>query len=146
MRVLRCLLTLFMAGTLFLTACAGPLEKNQRLWQSQGTSGYRYQLQVFCFCPTEITSAVVIEVHGGVASRMYYVWDGSAVTNDFFDRFDTIDKLFEVLKDAYNRKAYEVLVEYDTTRGFPVRVSIDYIKEAVDEELAFTVSEFLTLN
>jgi hypothetical protein len=36
-------------------------------------------------------------------------------------------------------------VTYDATYGFPTEMSIDFIKEAADDELYFTVSGFEAL-
>jgi len=71
-----------------------------------------------------------------------YIASGDQASDEFFNRFDTADKLFEVIRDAYDRKADTISVAYDASSGIPISVTIDYLKNAVDEELAFTVGKF----
>jgi hypothetical protein len=33
-------------------------------------------------------------------------------------------------------------VEYDESKGFPISIDIDYIKNAVDDEVFYSVSEY----
>ncbi len=61
---------------------------------------------------------------------------------DYFQRFATIDKLFAQLKKDMGGEADKVTVEYDETYGFPKQVSVDFIENAMDDELGLTVSEF----
>ena len=58
----------------------------------------------------------------------------------------TIDALFDEIQDAINREAHLVIAEYDSQLGFPKSVSIDYIREAADDEMAFSVSAFHLLD
>ena len=41
--------------------------------------------------------------------------------------------------------AEEIQISYDATYGFPNSIAIDYIKEAVDDELSLQVSDFEVL-
>ncbi|HSB03196.1 MAG TPA: DUF6174 domain-containing protein, partial [Anaerolineales bacterium] len=73
-------------------------------------------------------------------------------SRELFEKYATIDKIFAGIErdfqdtaatgDPDPRKADEVLVEYDETYGFPTKVNIDFIKNAVDDELALTISNF----
>ena len=56
--------------------------------------------------------------------------------------YKTIDELFDVIKDARTRSAYKLEVEYDDSKGFPVSIDIDYIKDAVDDEIFYSISEY----
>ena len=51
----------------------------------------------------------------------------------------TIDGLFDLIQDAYDRNAHEVQVEFDPSRGYPTRIYIDYSEMIADEELGFTL-------
>jgi hypothetical protein len=62
---------------------------------------------------------------------------------EYFNTFATIDRLFAELEGAMgSADAGEITVKYDAALGFPAEASIDYIKEAVDDELYVTVSGF----
>ncbi len=51
----------------------------------------------------------------------------------------TIDGLFDLVQDVYDRKTYAVQVEFDPSRGYPTRIYIDYSEMIADEELGFTL-------
>ena len=76
--------------------------------------------------------------------------DGTAVAeNDpsytYFVEVATVERLFEKLSSSLNGGADEVLVTYDDTYGFPSTISIDQIKEAIDDEIAYQVDNFEVL-
>jgi hypothetical protein len=60
------------------------------------------------------------------------------------ESYATIDRLFTQLKSALD-EADEVATTYDSTYGFPTSISIDQIKQAVDDELFITVDHFEVL-
>jgi hypothetical protein len=57
-------------------------------------------------------------------------------------RGDDFAQIREALDDP---KAGKVAVRYDAHRGFPRRASIDRIKNAIDDEIAWTVDRFRPL-
>lgn len=67
---------------------------------------------------------------------------GQPVTEfqDSFLPYASIDKLFDTLEKAQNGGADKVTVEYDSQRGYPSSIYIDYIEQAADDEMSFTVS------
>lgn len=115
-------------------------------WQAARISHYRLNLAVGCFCPFTQKMPLSIEVMNGQVISMRFK-DGSQVSpseQKIFEEYRTIDALFDFTEDAIG-KADEIQVAYDPTYGFPVRVSIDYIKQAVDDELMLSVSDFQPL-
>jgi hypothetical protein len=62
-----------------------------------------------------------------------------------YDDYRTIDGLFDFLADAY-RRAEDVRVEYHPTDGYPTSVYVDYQRIVADEELGFTVSDFMPVD
>ena len=149
---LRWLVVLMSAVLPFLSACAGPysdaqkeLRQNEQRWEAQKFDDYRYTLRILCFCPTEITDPVVVEVRGGVTVSLTYAVDGRPATNDLFESANTIDELFDIIRDAISQKASKLTVEYDGAMGYPKQITIDPIETAIDEERAYTVSELTPL-
>ena len=143
------LLTLFIA--LALSACAmgnqSELSTNQQKWQNANISHYHYNLSISCFCVFSQDMPLVIEVQDGEVVSMEYS-TGNAIdpsSLEYFQRFSTIDRIFEQLEKDSNGEADEVVVAYDATYGFPNDVMIDYVKEATDDEIWFTVSGFEAL-
>jgi hypothetical protein len=108
-----------------VTGCSSPyktiqsqLRENQRVWQDQDVSDYRYRLQIGCFCPQEITQPVVIEVRDGNAVSITYADSGLAASNGIFQGYDTVGELFAVVQDAIDGKADEITVSYDVAAGY----------------------------
>lgn len=136
---------------IILAACTGVSEYDQSLakWQDADISHYRFQLFIGCFCPFAEDMPLTIEVLDGEVVSITSA-DGSPVetTDPSFETYNsyaTIDRLFLELKANLSGEAEEVVVTYDPTYGFPVNISIDWIKAAVDDELSLQVSNFEVL-
>jgi len=99
----------------------------------------------FLLSPPEVTSPFIVEVLDGVQVSIAYAETGAEVETEFFNASKTIDKLFGVVEDAIKRQTDEISVTYDSRFGYPTHIRIDYLKEAVDEEIAYKASEFKLL-
>jgi hypothetical protein len=140
-------LTLF---TMLLSACLPPanpeLGRNREKWRAASISHYRFSLFVGCFCPFTQRMPLTIEVREGRVVSMTYS-DGAAVPDadrPMYAQYETIDALFSFVRDAISR-ADEIHIAYDPDHGFPSSVQIDFIKNAMDDELALNVQSFETL-
>lgn len=122
------------------------LRKNQQLWAKQNLRNYRYTLQVNCFCPPQITQPVVIEVRRGRTVSTRAANNRNTVNRDFFKDYDSVDKLFEIIRDAVAKNAHRIEVNYHPTLGYPTKVSIDYSQQMADEERYFTVERLEAIN
>jgi hypothetical protein len=133
---------------LVLAACSvgsrSEVQRNQQKWQDAGVSHYRYDLFVGCFCVFSQDMPLVIEVKDGQVVSMKYQSgkEIDAGSREIFDKYATIDRLFTELETNIYGKADEVTVTYDPIYGFPAKVNVDFIKNAVDDELALTISNF----
>ena len=127
------------------------VEQAREKWQAANISHYRYNLSIGCFCVFTQDMPLVIEVKDGQVVSMQYQSGKQVDANlvDYFQRFATIDRLFDdiangfVVKenaDTAGDKADEVKVTYDETYGFPTQISIDFIKNAMDDELGLQIS------
>jgi len=143
--------SLILLLVIILTACSGigqsDFSRNQQKWQDANISHYRFNLFVGCFCVFSQDMPLVIEVKDGEIVAMEYqtgnpLDDGN---REYFSKFATIDRLFSELEVDLAGEADEVTVIYDSTHGFPTEISIDFIKEAADDELYLTVSNFEAL-
>lgn len=134
-------------AALLLSSCSilpnRDLNSAKARWQNAHVSHYRYQLRVGCFCAFMDRMPLMVEVANGTLKSMAYN-DGTPVPPDqlpTFARYSPIDTMFSFTADALHR-ADEVKVEYDATYGFPSTVQIDYMKDAVDDELALSITNF----
>jgi len=124
------------------------IERNKEKWQNANISHYRYKLHLSCFCVFSQDMPLVIEVMDGKIVSMEYQNGNEidATNRELFERYATIDRIFSELEADLAGAADEVtVVTFDPTYGFPVDVTIDYVKEATDDELYLTVSGFEAL-
>jgi hypothetical protein len=128
-----------------MIGCSEPLGPEQddlaeamSRWEDAGLQDYVFEFQRLCFCGGDTIRRVRIVVRSGAVTAATYVDDGPPVSGGLED-FPTIDALFEEIQDAIDREAHELTASYHPALGYPTAVSIDYIENAVDEEMAFNV-------
>ena len=135
-----------------LAACASAnalgsqseIEQNHEKWQKAGISHYRYHLSISCFCVFTQDMPLILEVQDGKVVSMEYQ-NGKQIDpslTELFEKYATIDRVFTELEAGLNGAADEVIVKYDPTYGFPTEVTIDVEKQATDDELYLTLSDF----
>jgi len=136
-----------------LTACSAgtstELEKNRQTWQDSGITHYRFSLNIGCFCAFRSQMPITVEVQNGEIISITYP-DGTLAAEtdpgyETFSRYATIERIFSELEAGLAGDAEEVTVTYDSARGYPSEIYFDYIKDAVDDELSLTVSNFEVL-
>ena len=128
------------SGCSSVTDPENELAQARRLWGDSAPAAYSITISRGCFCPQEVPSPVVVAVRNGVIESRHYKTTGAPVSAAYADGFPGVDGLFDVIEDALKR-ADRVDATYDPTLGYPVQVSIDYIKNAIDDELAFGVTD-----
>jgi hypothetical protein len=112
-------------------------------WEQSNIKNYEYQLRVNCFCPPNVTFPVIMKVADGVNISAEYAQEPKEITNNYFKQYDTIDKLFDVIQKSIDDKVASLIVEYDGTYGYPKSITIDRIKDAIDDEIAFFIEVFI---
>jgi len=139
--------------TLVLAACTAvgnamgsqsEIEQNKENWQDANISHYRYNLHISCFCVFVENMPLVIEVQDGEVISMEFQ-NGNEIDPsllELFDKYATIDRLFAEIEADLNGAADKVTVEYDPIYGFPTKADIDFVEEAIDDELYLTISNF----
>ena len=135
-----------LTALLLLGACASPttpqneLDEYRSMWEAQRLTDYTFDVVRNCFCQF-MGSDVRVTVKDGVITDVTEL--ASEVARDP-ELFRTIDGLFNLIQDAYDRNAHEVQVEFDPGRGYPTRIWIDYVQMMVDEEMGFTLLSDVT--
>lgn len=113
------------------------LQRNREVWDGTRLPSHRYNLRRSCFCPPPNYIEVRVVNH-----EVREIVDPD--NGDPIEMLDpsfpvTIDDLFDLLDDAIDW-ADSVYVEYHEY-GPPIRIGIDYIREAVDDEISFVLSD-----
>lgn len=130
-----------------LTSCnsGSALQQNRDKWEAQNFNHYRFTVVVSCFCPFAGAEMTYEVLNGQVVSQSVQAPPereiDEAQVGDFYQPYNTIEKVFEYVEEAV-KEADETTIEYDPTYGFPTQVSIDWIKEAGDDEMYLTLSNF----
>jgi hypothetical protein len=125
---------------LVLAACGGTKTADMRdAWQDQRIDSYAFTLARICFCPGP--HEVRITVEEDEITKVIDTQTGAEVDRTSVE-WPTIDGIFKIILDAEANRADKVEVTYDDTYLHPVTVNIDYIEEAVDDELGLLVSSF----
>lgn len=133
-----------------LAACStggSELSRNKQTWEDANISHYRFELNLSCFCAFRDQMPLTVEVKDDEVVSVTDVTGVSVSTDDpnyqYFVELATIDLLFAELESVTgSADAGKVIVKYDPTLGYPTEASIDYIKDAVDDELYVSVSGF----
>ncbi len=115
---------------------------NRNLWNYRNISNYRYTLSNSCFCVPDARGPVVIEVRNGQTTSITSVATSQPVDPQLFEQYNTIPKLFDVIQDAINRRAYSLNVRYNPRLGYPTQIDIDYSSQLADEEVYLTIENF----
>ena len=111
-------------------------------WRGLELDSYRYRLNVGCFCSTfHGTVDVLDDVVTSLGGRPYDN-SGKRAGVAGFDTVDpTIDGLFVELGRAM-KGADQVDVTYDPDTGVPTQINVDWISNATDDEIGYTVTDF----
>jgi hypothetical protein len=125
-----------------LEAAPANFDEARQEWTAAGIDDYTFVLQRSCFCAGGV-EPVRIVVRDGVAVSYTVVPTGRPLAAEYREWYPTIDGLFEVVEDAL-ANADAVAVVYHTQRGFPVRIDIDWVERAIDDEIRYDVVAFQT--
>jgi len=141
------IISLFIALVLTLSACSdeSTFQRNQDKWEGQNVDHYRFTAVVGCFCPFAGAEVTYEVLNGQVLNESVKPAsdrpDDPTQIIDFYQPYNTIDKVFSYVGKAV-KEADETTIQYDSTYGFPISVSVDWIKQAVDDEMYLTLSNF----
>jgi uncharacterized protein DUF6174 len=132
-----------------LAACSmggSEVSRNQQKWNGANVTHYRFELNIGCFCVFRSRMPLTVEVSKGEVVSITGS-DGTVIGKtdanyEYYSKYATIDRLFTELEADLGGEADEVTVTYDATYGFPSTINIDFIKDAVDDELYLSASGF----
>ncbi len=119
------------------------LEANRKKWDSLDIDDYSFTLQRNCFCRGDAIRPINIEVRDGKIASATFADTGEAVPDDLDFNKLTVNDLFKEVQQAIKGGAAQVDVTYDKQYGFPTSIYIDQSQQIADEEVGFTVSNFL---
>ena len=129
------------------------LQQHRRQWQAQHIRHYRYQVQAWE--GIGISYPVLIEVANGKPAAIRLAITptpapllpppDSRLVAQIVRRYDTIDKVFDIVQAALDQRAQEIRVSYDPTFGYPTQIFVDPMKGRADDEFSLAISRFEVL-
>ena len=119
----------------------GELKDEKSAWLKLGIHNYSYVQETICFCPIEGPVKITVRADT-IASRTYVNSGQPAGANA--GRFYTVPGLYDFLIDAA-KNSDQMDVSFDRMNHLPTDVSIDYYKNAIDDELGLRISAFVKL-
>ena len=115
------------------------LDQNQRKWTSAMVSNYQFNFRWKCYCSPEYVDPVNISVRENRIDGAVFVEDEVPVAVEGLERYRTIEGLFDLLQEGIDENAHTISAHYHSELGYPVKASIDYEEDSVDEELGFDI-------
>jgi hypothetical protein len=129
-------------AVLALAACADEpstsvAQGSRETWQDAGFDSYALTIERMCFCP-DIGPYVVTVIDGEVASVTSQGKD-VPLDDELLRTWPlTVEDLFAEVDDA-QAHADDVAVRYDEELGYPTRIAIDRLENAIDDEMTYVV-------
>lgn len=108
-------------------------------WADAGIDAYTITIERMCFCPDVGPYEVTVEDGEAVSVTK----DGDDVPLDDASLATwplTVEDLFAEGDEA-ERTADEVTIVYDETLGYPTKIFIDRIENAIDDEMSYVVRD-----
>jgi hypothetical protein len=120
------------------------LDKALATWDQNGPDSYSFAFTQQCTCQGPKTPVRIVVRNGVVESRTV-VDTGEPLDPGYNAQFPPIPGVFGIVEDAMTSGSYSLIVEYDATYGYPVRIQIDLTPATVTDNAQYSVAEFTPL-
>lgn len=114
------------------------LHNNRQKWNASGIENYRFDYRNICFCIRDYVNPVTIEIYRGTIISATVIESGESVNEEGFQRYKTVEALFDLIQDAIDRNVHRITLSYNNELGYPTWGSIDYDPRIADEEFGFS--------
>ncbi len=109
-------------------------------WDGAQKVAYEMDLIRGCYCGyVDAGHVITIQVNDGAIVDARFKNSGDPIEGADRDALPTVSSLFAIIADAIEQKAYQLTVQYHPDHGAPMSIGIDYIKDAIDDELTFSI-------
>ena len=115
------------------------LQEQEKKWKKQGITDYEFTSQISCFCQSDYTlpKAIVVKNHEIQSIN------GVAYANLEYENHMTIDELFDYIEDRQNKNPVIENLEFDSVYGFPSYIYFDISEMIADDEIGYTITNFI---
>lgn len=128
-------------GSTTTAAEATDVESARALWDAEGPESYELTYEKMCYCAS--VGPVTVTVESGEITDVAApeADDEAEATEDALSVEDLLDKAADAEADADVAE-----IEYDEEYGYPTLLDIDWLEDAVDDEVTYTVTSFESLD
>jgi hypothetical protein len=116
------------------------LNKARSKWNKLNLDYYEYEYMQYCFC---INAGIpfAVQVKYNTIISIINKNDGTEVPEYQYEYFHTIDGLFDIIQEAIDNNYHIMSLAFDPVYFYPAEISIDYIKNAIDDEMTYLASK-----
>lgn len=115
------------------------LQEQEKKWKKQGIIDYEFTSQISCFCQSDYTLPKAILVKNDEIQSI----NGVAYANLEYENHMTIDELFDYIEDHQNKNPVIENLEFDSVYGFPSYIYFDISEVIADDEIGYTITNFI---
>ena len=108
-------------------------------WKAKAIINYDYTLQISCFCIREYTLPKRIEVRDNQVVSV----EGKPFESLNDPSYRTIDEFFDYIQTQRALNPVVETIEYDKEYGFPSYIYFDISEMIADEEIGYTLTDFI---
>lgn len=123
-----------------------PLEelvRKRELWEEKGIKSYSFTQSISCFCTQEYTMPHKVTVQ----NKLITMVDGKVYDKEENkSNYLSVIKRFDYIDTTLKKNPTEFRIEYDPVYGFPSYIYFDIDYRIVDEEVAYTFTDFLPIS
>lgn len=119
------------------------LNSNRQLWETSQIENYKWNERLSCFCGGLLAWDVFVA--GGVKEKVEFdetLLHENQTYEDVFDNAKTVEDAFQFIETLFNQEVASITIEYDEVYGFPKLISIDYVENIADDEIAYLYTDF----
>ncbi len=143
------LLLIMAMASVVIAGCLGPDGESrygdlpartanaERRWAQSSIENYQFRYSRSCYCPMVVNALVTVT--GDSIVSVTDSLSGQPVDPIPPTVYRIVPGWFAFVREAMDRRAAVIEVEYDQALGYPRRIYIDYVQEMVDDELGIRI-------
>lgn len=123
-----------------VVAAQAGFETARSLWQSRNLHTYSYSIVRQCYCTTDYTRPMRVDIRNGKVVAAIYTDDRSRVGATVVHHLRSIDAWFDRIEQGYEKTYYRMEVRYHPSLGYPQTLLLDKRERVADDEERVTIS------
>ena len=122
------------------------LSQARQKWSTSQILNYTMNERISCFCGGLLDWNVFVEK--GIKVKVVYD-ESQAYGQTYesvFDNAKTVEDTFDFIESLLVKDLASLIIDYDDVYGFPKLISIDYVENIADDEIAYLYTDFKITN